>query len=685
LTREGFVVTGPRIVRRAGSRTGDADVYFSAQGPHGFPDIRTVPLSGGLVSHVTSRADGQGLSSDGRWLYFDQLEFDGAVALVSDLYARDLDSGRVARLSRRGRLTDPAVDAGGSRLAAVRARDGAKRLVVVGLSRDADGAPALIPATERVLGSPDCVYATPRWSPAGGDLAAVRHCPGSLPVIVRITPADGTESVVASGGRNITPAWAPDGRTVVFASDRGGDRFRLYAADAAPKTPAGEPRVVLDVPGGAMWPDLDEAGRTIVFTSLTAEGWDVFAAPLEDGALGRPANAGAQDVQVPSAPPHGSSSPGEAPPAPGERPYSPWATLLPRSWSPQVRIDGDEVGVGATAGTTDALGYHQYSATAIWRASGGGADYEFGGAPVSWDVAYAYHRWRPSFLASAWSTLDTVTVSVRDTPERRRAEERSRGGFAGLIVPWRRVRLTQSWLAGAGIDQRSLPDSAGVAVRSRNGLRAAWALNSSRQYGYSVSPEDGVWAAANVERVTPALGADGEAWSVTWDLRGYLPGLAAHHVAAVRVAGASSTGDAAMRRTFDLGGTGVSAAPFAMNQRVVGLLRGLPRDDREGPAVLVANADYRFPVARVERGIRTWPIFLRDVHGALFADVGSSGDALDALPAAAWSVGGEVAARLTLGYTWNVSLAAGAAWVRDPVRQEDRDRVAVFVRAGYAF
>ncbi len=140
-----------------------------------------------------------------------------------------------------------------------------------------------------------------------------------------------------------------------------------------------------------------------------------------------------------------------------------------------------------------------------------------------------------------------------------------------------------------------------------------------------------------------------------------------------------------MKRVFDLGGSGIPLAPFALGQRVVGLLRGLPADDRQGPAALVANADYRFPLARIERGIRTWPIFLRDIHGAVFADVGSAGQAIDELPSAVWSVGGELAARLTLGYTWNLSLAAGAAWVRDPSRADQPDRVAAFVRTGYAF
>jgi hypothetical protein len=48
-------------------------------------------------------------------------------------------------------------------------------------------------------------------------------------------------------------------------------------------------------------------------------------------------------------------------------------------------------------------------------------------------------------------------------------------------------------------------------------------------------------------------------------------------------------------------------------------------------------------------------------------------------------VGGELATTITLGYTWNLSLAAGAAWVRDPSRTGERDRVAAFVRTGYAF
>ena len=287
LTHDGFAVSGPRLVRRRAASADEPDVvFYSSQGPHRFPDIRRVDLGGGPSSRVVTRFDGQTLSADGRWLYFDQLEFDGPSAIVSDLYARDLESGRERRLSHGERLTDPDVDAAGTRLVAVRARTGETRLTTWRISRAADGTPALEREPERVLGSAGCQYASPRWSPDATLIVAVRQCTGSLPLIVEIALADGAERVIASGGRNLTPTWSPDGRTVLFASDREDRRFKLYACDRTEgAAPAGAPALVLDAPGGIIWPDMASDGSTVVFTSLTADGYDVFAARIPEAAL----------------------------------------------------------------------------------------------------------------------------------------------------------------------------------------------------------------------------------------------------------------------------------------------------------------------------------------------------------------------------------------------------------------
>jgi outer membrane protein assembly factor BamA len=235
------------------------------------------------------------------------------------------------------------------------------------------------------------------------------------------------------------------------------------------------------------------------------------------------------------------------------------------------------------------------------------------------------------------------------------------------------------------LDERRYAEGTGIPNRRRNSVRAGWSVSSSRQFGYSISPEDGMAVRLNVEQVEPALGADGAAFTVTADGRAYMPGLGSNHVVAVRAALADSRGDAAMQRTFNLGGSGVAFRAFDMGSQSIGLLRGLPSDERAGAAVFVANLDYRCPIVRVERGIRTWPVFLRDAHGALFVDVGSAGDGLDALPAAALSAGAELGTRLTLGYSWDVSLVAGAAWTHDPTRPDRPDRFAAYVRTGFAF
>jgi len=536
LTYDGFAVSGPRIVRRRAASADEPDVvFYSSQGPHRFPDIRRVDLGGGPSSRVVTRFDGQTLSADGRWLYFDQLEFDGPSAIVSDLYARDLESGRERRLSRGERLTDPDVDAGGTRLAAVRARTGETRLTIWRISRAADGTPALEHEPERVLGSAGCQYASPRWSPDAARIVAVRQCTGSLPLIVEIAVADGAERVIASGGRNLTPTWSPDGRTVLFASDREDRRFKLYAYDRNGDAASdGAPALVLDAPGGVMWPDMAPDGSAVVFTSLTADGYDVFAARLPQAALrdARPAQAAAASGgQAGASAPSQDGADYGPPQTPDGGAYSPWRTLLPRAWSPQLNINGSDVDIGAAIGASDVLGYHEYTAAAIWRVSGQEADIAFDAPPVGWSVSYAYNRWRPSFLLSAWSSVDTVAVSAAaGSSSTLISQERSQGVFAGVLVPWRRVRLSQNWLAGVSVDERHLPDASGVADRSRNGVRGGWALNSSRQYGYSISPEDGVWMALNVERVTPGLGADANALTLTGDWRGYVRGLGRHHV-----------------------------------------------------------------------------------------------------------------------------------------------------------
>jgi hypothetical protein len=693
LTRDGYVVTGPRVVRTEEDSGNLVDtVYFSTQGPHRFPEIRRIALGAAASAPVTSRLTGDTLSIDGRWVFFDQLEYDGAVALVSDLWAFDLRSGRAHRLSQRQRVTDPDVDRTGTRLVAVRAADGAKRLVVWPVGRVAGGRPALALEPERTMGAAGCDYATPRWSPDGTRIAAVRQCLGSLPAVVVLDANGGKERAIAraAGSRDVTPAWTPDGRMVLFASDRRDHRFKIYGVPeiSGGIPPAAEPVALVDAPGGAIWPDVSPDGRTVVFTSLTADGYDVFAAPMPD-----PVEFATSESRT-AIPPPVTDSGDVAPARAAEsgvldsmtaRSYSPWRTLVPRAWLPFARISGDRLDLGAAIGASDALGYHAYQVSASWRASGNDADVPFGRPALEWSSWYSYNRWRASMFVSASNTIDTVSVTPATADAVRTFDERTREVAAGVLVPWRRARMAQDWLASIDLETRRLPGSAGIADRQRNALRAAWSLSTAHTFGYSISPERGAKLSVTLERVSPALGADGQATSWTADGRAYLPAFGRHDVVAIRAAVGSSTGDRVVRRSFTLGEPVLPISAFGFSKRSVGLLRGPGSDAFAGSAVAVANFDYRFPLLRVERGVRTWPFFVRDVHGAVFADIGAAGPTLREWQKPVSAVGAELASRLTLGYALNLTIAAGVSWVHDPARVTGTDRAAAFVRTGYAF
>ena len=104
-----------------------------------------------------------------------------------------------------------------------------------------------------------------------------------------------------------------------------------------------------------------------------------------------------------------------------------WRTIAPRFWTPTLESDGDELVVGAATASNDALGRHAYAAGAGWSAARGRPD---------WQVAYAYDRWRPTLFANVSD----------DTDPWRDGDVRTREANAGAVVPFRRVRWTQSVL-----------------------------------------------------------------------------------------------------------------------------------------------------------------------------------------------------------------------------------------------
>lgn len=664
LTHHGFVAGGPRFDRASG------EIVYSKRTPDAFPSLERLGAEGSTRTLAT-RYFGLTAGLARTAIYFDQLEYERNVALLSDLYRLDRASGRVERTTHGARLRDPDVSPDGATIAAVREAVGHRDLVTLNLT----GAVAAKSDTTVLASSPDIQFNSPRWSPDGSQIVAERHRLGFDPDIVIVDVHTSELRVIAAAAdtRIVMPTWRPDGRAIVAALAKGDQVFNLYEF---PLDESRTARQLTQTSSGATWPDVSSDGRTIVFVGYTTSGYDLFSMPYPVAA------AHARTLVAPAAESSATlvsmqvSSPSTS--------YSPLGTLPPTSWSPEIEADSDQVRLGAAVFGSDVLGYHWYAASATWLVASPSDAPTPAGASPDWFVSYAYNRWRPTLFATA--SLETSffvgPATDRGTPSA--ATRREREVQAGLVLPFvkARTRHTASLSIFRSVDEFTLVNR--TFDRERTALRAAWRSNTARTYGYSISPEDGVTVGATAEFVRRALGASEDATIITGDARAYLRGARPHHVIAVRAAGGVSSGDPTVGRTFLLGGAGPDLSVTDFGNDAISLLRGFAADSFAGSHVAVINADYRWPLARPQRGHGTWPLFLHTLHAAAFVDAGNTWMGSFDAESIKTSIGAEFSGNLIVGFYFPLTATAGVAWGHDGSGVV-RDGAIGYFRVGISF
>jgi hypothetical protein len=326
-----------------------------------------VPAAGAPASRPHRVAWRNGLDvnvpvDSGRAVLFAQPERQDPFITRSDLYRGD--GAREWRLTNGARLTQPDVRNDGS-LVAVQYVAGGSRLVRV----SADGQ-AITPLTTTVSGER---WAEPRWAPAGDRLAAVQLLAGGVQRVVVLDAAGDLQRVV-TGARAVfaSPSFTPDGRRLVWASDRSG-RMQVETAPvvgapdtlswrAADHVARHDVRLVHPVSTGAYEPSVSPDGSRVVALVQRVDGNHVAWAPLDTmGPLVRdtwyapqtpvraPANPDSQRIVM-------QRSTG----------YETARQLLPRYWMPLLgegRL-GD-LTYGASSSSVDIAGRHAWSANVL--------------------------------------------------------------------------------------------------------------------------------------------------------------------------------------------------------------------------------------------------------------------------------------------------------------------------------
>jgi Omp85 superfamily domain/WD40-like Beta Propeller Repeat len=607
------------------------------------PGLRRVSLDGKDLGQVTVvDANGTlGLRSRREALVAIGEVYD-EFRVYDDLWLVDLESGSRRRLTRGARTSDPDVSADGRTAVYVRHTGGGTMALV---RRALDGGPEEVLYAHR-----GAQVFMPRIS-RDGRVAFELHEEGRRDIAVW---RDGTvERVTDDDALDTGPAWTPDGRFLLFASDRGGI-FNLYAWESA----TGAVRQVTNVELGALEPDVSPDGRTIAFLTYSKAGYDVATIPFDEATWMEPLAAPPPPV-LPADPPAA-----ELP----SRPYSPWPTLRPTFWLPVWFDDGAGTVVGAFTGGADVLLHHIWTMEAWW----------------------SVHGHEPGYAASyqgtwSWPRLDVSSSLVLDGSPGPPSRLQRVWTYAdtGLTFTWTRLaRAVTLRLGWAGTRYESVEAAAPVFVPERLRFQDGFLSDASadlrysdaRRFVHSISPEEGRTASLRLRLADPATGSDYTVSRASASLAQYarIP-FTRHSVVALRLAGGLAHGSIGLNAPFSLGGvTQLDTSALVPGSIVVGAdqLRGYEGGAFGGTGFVLGNLELRIPFGAPLLGRSTWPLFLRRVHGAVFADAGDAFDRPGELHFAGhpfgwkelrFSAGVELRLEIVLAYELTTDLRIGVA------------------------
>ncbi len=630
LTRRGIRQVEPRF-----SPDG-AWIAYTSTTLHRFPEIRLMQRDGAADRRLALRNGGTGLTwtPDGRALVYAELQVHATFSVFSDLSAVDVSRGRVRRLTRGLRAYDPDVSPDGGRVVFARKLGDRSDLFTVGIDGE---------DLERLTTSPAAVeWSGPRYSPNGQTIVASRLVPGGWLDIVLVDPASGAvELLTHDRAKDVEPTWTPDGRAVLFRSDRDGIS-NLYAVRLADRALLR----VTNLLGGAFQPSVSPDGRSVAFASYSSHGYDLALAPLDfESAVA----AEAFMDRYPA--PHPDPPPVEGP----STPYRPWSMLWPRFWSPWFESVDDETRLGFLTGGSDVLSRH------TWALQG---SYGTGSKRVNASGYYLYDRHRMTLLLAGQDTAHPVENDVIRTREFQ----------VQASLPLRRTIRSLQWLS---VGFRRRVEEGPASGPSEGGIETAWTLTSAKSYPYSISPSEGGQLRLAWLHEAELLGGERALEKLTADARYYRRLFGRRDVLAAHLGTGTTLGAPEFTDSFAVGGYPDNGLVERTNDAV---LRGYGQNEFSGRHYAVANLEYRFPLFSPQRGWRSLPVFLRHFRGTVFVDAAHAWSDKFRLADVTTSVGASLGLDTAVGFVLPVTAELTVAH-----RLDGKGETKLYLRFGLAF
>jgi hypothetical protein len=668
LTFIGNNAAHPRAIPAGTWKQYEGDVLYFRDDGHSAAGLYAVPLVRNAQGKVigarerdremlirTSGAASAAFEPDGS-VVFNSVDYTNNLFQFYDLFEikQGLKSpsgmdGRAKRLTTGYRAVDPSVSPDGRRVVFTVNHRGTTYLEIADKSPEGIHNPRTL-----VRGANFDQAFTPRWSPDNRHVAYSAWTKGGYRDIRIVDTNDGSfTEITHDRAIDQDPVYSPDGKTLYFSSDRTAV-MNVYAYDVLD----GGLKQVTNVVNGAYQADVSPDGKTLFYLGYTTKGWDLFAIDIDPSRFLEALPYADDRPPAPPDPPH-HVYPVTA--------YNPLHTMTPRTFSGSLSpgnfgYQGTLTAMGSdiTARHNIQLSLTETFATPQFQPS---ISYTYGGLPVDLSVSafrvvnpqntgYALGLYQPEWIqeevgieTGAFYTLnrafDSQSFSVTYTF----------GRIAGNLP-----------FPPKGADPYSVPTLPAQGLNAV--LHLGWSYDNSETYVWSVGAEKGFNAGVGFDIADPAIGSQFTGYDASFTFGTYLkmPWLE-HHVLALHAAAGMSGGGYLGQQLFYVGGfVDEPLLSTVLNSLVQGgfPLRGYPVLAEEGNYYALFNAEYRFPILNVDRGLSTLPVFLNRLTGAAFVDYGSAFN--DPYTAEfKTGTGAELWVELTLGYSLDFLFRLGFA------------------------
>ncbi|MCG6969524.1 MAG: hypothetical protein LJE85_07135 [Gammaproteobacteria bacterium] len=539
-----------------------------------------------------------------------RIELNKSVNYFSDLYRIDF-KGNETRLTKGKRYTYAAWSPDGQRIVAVHNDTGNKALHL--LSDKGEFIETLW------QGSNKEVISQPDWSPDGKKVIAAVWRPGSQWNLEEFSLQSKTwHKLTQTPFIEGQPQYTADGSAVLFIADYNGV-FNVMRMELN----TGKIVSLTNLLGGAYSVTPTPDGKGIYYMGIHPDGYDVYHLtqvhedPVQPQPPGQPAAQPSKnplkDIKIDDS---FSADKAEI------SAYNGLAKLAPTVWLPTLYLDNDVAEVGITTYGNDPLYRHLYS---LFLA------YDFNKEIAAGQLDYIYDRWNPSMKLSLARNPQKTYLS--DDLARIRIEETF---TAELIYPLFKRERQWALHLGAVHDKefdkwtdRNVPSQDSMIDQL---LGVATSYNSAKYYPKAISLSDGQRFRLVAED-SDILDSDYTGQVYTLDWRGFLS-VGDSHVLGARLAGGWGTDEPQPFRLggidegYYLGSPGnsiVIPTDQIFNKRQYAL-RGYKEGLAEltGRRMSLVELEWRFPIARIERGYMAPPVGLNNIHGKVFYDIGDA-------------------------------------------------------------